>query len=87
MYYNCTIVIVHFYLFWKGDVFMELGQKYKNDIISIQPFPMPCPFIVLNLYESIREAMLSPETTDALSGRPANPRDKHLNPLKCGMGF
>ena len=70
-----------------GDVFMELGQKYKSDIISIQPFPMPCPFIVLNSYESIREAMLSSETADALSGHPANSRDEHLNPLKCGMGF
>lgn len=63
---------------------MEMSQKYKSDIITIHPFPVPYPFVVLNSYESIREAMLSPETAEVVSGRPLKVFDSALNPNRYG---
>ena len=49
-----------------------MSHSYKSEIISFQPFPAPDPMIlvVLNSYNAIRNAMLSPETSEAVSGRP-----------------
>ena len=66
-----------------SEVFLGMSQKYKSDIITVQPFPAP-PFIILNTYAAIREAMLSPETAEVMSGRPLKVRDSALNPNRCG---
>ena len=66
-----------------SQVFLEMSQKYKADIISLQPFPAPYPVVVLNSYTAIREAMLSPETAEITTRRPIEVPAFNMN--RCGM--
>ena len=67
-----------------SGAFLEMSHKYKSEIISFQPFPAPDPMIVINSFKAIRNAMLSPETSEAMSGRPLKMLDGAINPDRCG---
>lgn len=65
-----------------SEVFLEMSQKFKTDIITIQPFPAPYPIVVLNSYAAIRETMLSPDTAEVTSGRLIDVPGLNIN--RCG---
>lgn len=68
-----------------SEVFLEMSQKFKTDIITIQPFPAPYPIVVLNSYAAIRETMLSPDTAEVTSGRLIDVPGLNIN--RCGKIF
>ena len=83
---NFNIVLMFACVFpgkMSSQVFLETSQKYKTEIISFQPFPAPFPVVVLNSYSAIREAMLSPETAEVITGRPIEVPALNIN--RCGM--
>ena len=62
-----------------------MGTKYKTDIVCFWPFVVQNPIIMLNSYSAIRDAMLSPDTADALNGRAMEKRNAYINPTNNGM--
>ena len=61
-----------------------MGNTYKSDIVCFWPLIVQDPIIMLNSYSAIRDAMLSPETADALNGRAMQKRNVYVNPTNNG---
>lgn len=61
------------------------ARRLQSDIVSIRFFPLPFPIVMLNSYESIRDAFCGPETADAISGRPRSKLREIVNPGYFGV--